>query len=87
MGSLTRTVVSGFVGIDPPAEVTPKEQLEEGEKVKGWGVWKGDLYGVGEVPVRGRFSFFLLFCSSPPQSDFCFNHTETGSGVEKGKVK
>ncbi|KAL8681466.1 MAG: hypothetical protein Q9186_002412 [Xanthomendoza sp. 1 TL-2023] len=46
-----------FIGIDPPESVTPKAVLEEGERMRGYGVWKGDLYGVGEVlegKRRGR---------------------------------
>ncbi|KAL6721370.1 hypothetical protein ACLMJK_000473 [Lecanora helva] len=38
-----------YVGIDPPECVTSKSSLEEGEERRGYGVWKGDLYGVGEV--------------------------------------
>lgn len=38
-----------FVGIDPPESVTPRRILDEWEELRGYGVWKGDLYGVGEV--------------------------------------
>lgn len=37
------------MGIDPPEHVTPRWALDEGETLRGYGVWKGDLYGVGEV--------------------------------------
>ena len=45
------------MGIDPPEEVTPNRELEEGERRMGWGVWEGDLYGRGPVlggKRRGR---------------------------------
>lgn len=38
-----------YLGIDPPEDVTPKSVLEQGEREKGYGVWKGDWYGVGSV--------------------------------------
>ena len=28
--------------------------LDEGERERGYGIWKGDLYGVGEVLVAKR---------------------------------
>lgn len=38
-----------YVGIDPPEHISPKEELEAGEEKRGYGIWKGDLYGVREV--------------------------------------
>ncbi len=38
-----------YVGIDPPEDVTARTVLEQGEREKGYGVWEGDLYGVGSV--------------------------------------
>lgn len=38
-----------YIGIDPPEDVTPISFLEQGERERGYGVWKGDLYGVGSV--------------------------------------
>ncbi|KAJ5396944.1 hypothetical protein N7509_005057 [Penicillium cosmopolitanum] len=38
----------GLIGINPPEEITPLESLLRGEMSKGIGLWKGDLYGVGE---------------------------------------
>lgn len=29
--------------------MTPREELEKGEREKGYGIWEGDLYGVGSV--------------------------------------
>lgn len=46
-----------FIGIDPPESVSPRRLLEEGERERGWGVWRGDLYGGGELlggKRRGR---------------------------------
>ncbi|KAL4875644.1 hypothetical protein BJY04DRAFT_223878 [Aspergillus karnatakaensis] len=36
------------VGINPPEEVTPLEELVEGEEKRGIGLWRGDMYGVGK---------------------------------------
>lgn len=38
-----------YIGIDPPEDVTPRKELESGERERGYGVWEGDLYGVGSV--------------------------------------
>ncbi|KAL8852309.1 MAG: hypothetical protein Q9221_002805 [Calogaya cf. arnoldii] len=38
-----------YIGLDPPGSVTRREELEEGERVRGYGAWKEDLYGVGEL--------------------------------------
>ena len=35
-----------FVGIDPPESVTPRSELEQGERERGWGLWREDFYGV-----------------------------------------
>jgi hypothetical protein len=35
-------------GIDPPEHVTSQESLKRGEASKGIGLWKKDLYGVGD---------------------------------------
>ncbi|KAK5454265.1 hypothetical protein LTS15_006265 [Exophiala xenobiotica] len=42
-----------FVGIDPPFDNTRMAEIEEGDRLRGYGAWKGDLYGVGEGP-RGK---------------------------------
>ena len=34
--------------------MTPRRVLEEGEERNGYGVWKDDLYGVGEILGRKR---------------------------------
>lgn len=36
------------IGINPPEEITPLESLVRGEASKGIGLWKKDLYGVGD---------------------------------------
>lgn len=38
---------AGVVGINPPEEVTPLSELVDGEKKRGIGLWKSDMYGVG----------------------------------------
>ncbi|KAL9629181.1 MAG: hypothetical protein Q9204_005418, partial [Flavoplaca sp. TL-2023a] len=38
-----------YIGLDPPESVTPRKELAEGERVRGYGAWKEDLYGVGDV--------------------------------------
>lgn len=43
-----------YVGIDPPETVTSQESLIKGEEERGYGVWKGDLYGVGDVLGKKR---------------------------------
>ncbi|KAL4773197.1 hypothetical protein BDW60DRAFT_29528 [Aspergillus nidulans var. acristatus] len=35
------------IGINPPEEVTPLEELLDGEEKRGLGLWKRDRYGVG----------------------------------------
>jgi hypothetical protein len=42
-----------FVGIDPPFDKTRMAEIEEGDRLRGYGAWKADLYGVGEGP-RGK---------------------------------
>jgi Uncharacterized conserved protein len=41
-------------GIDPPEHVTPQESLITGEALRGIGLWKKDLYGVGEELASKR---------------------------------
>lgn len=43
-----------YIGIDPPEDVTPRKELEKGERERGYGVWDGDLYGVGSVLGKKR---------------------------------
>jgi hypothetical protein len=38
-----------YVGIDPPERVTPRQVLDEGERMRGYTVWEMDLYGMGPV--------------------------------------
>jgi len=42
-----------FVGIDPPFDRVRMAEIEEGDRLRGYGAWKGDPYGIGEVP-RGK---------------------------------
>jgi len=43
-----------YVGIDPPESITSQASLVKGEEEKGYGLWKGDLYGVGDVLSKKR---------------------------------
>lgn len=43
-----------YIGIDPPEDVTPRHELEKGELERGFGIWEGDLYGVGSVLGKKR---------------------------------
>ncbi|KAL8895988.1 MAG: hypothetical protein Q9192_003330 [Flavoplaca navasiana] len=43
------TAKTSYIGLDPPESVTSRNELLEGERVRGYGAWKEDLYGVGEV--------------------------------------
>ncbi|KAL9601024.1 MAG: hypothetical protein Q9179_003012 [Wetmoreana sp. 5 TL-2023] len=38
-----------YIGIDPPEDVTPKRELEDEERLKGYGAWERALYVGGEV--------------------------------------
>ncbi|KIW61047.1 hypothetical protein PV05_01213 [Exophiala xenobiotica] len=42
-----------FVGIDPPFDRVRMAEIEEGDRLRGYGAWKGDPYGIGGVP-RGK---------------------------------
>ncbi|KAL4796280.1 hypothetical protein BDV19DRAFT_388419 [Aspergillus venezuelensis] len=46
--------MSEVVGINPPEFVTPLRDLEEGEEKRGIGLWRGDLYGVGDELMGKR---------------------------------
>ncbi|KAI9780111.1 MAG: hypothetical protein M1816_003166 [Peltula sp. TS41687] len=41
------------VGIDPPTTTTSRLELEEGERLRGWDLWRRDPYGVG-WELRGK---------------------------------
>lgn len=43
-----------YIGIDPPEDVSPRRELEEGEEKRGYGAWKGDLYGSGKLIMGKR---------------------------------
>ncbi|KAI4245359.1 MAG: hypothetical protein L6R42_010206 [Xanthoria sp. 1 TBL-2021] len=45
-----------YIGLDPPESVTSRKELEEGERVRGYGPWKEDLYGVGKLLAGKRLS-------------------------------
>lgn len=45
-----------FVGIDPPFVKEKLAQIIEGDKLRGYGVWKDDPYGTGGVLREKRVS-------------------------------
>jgi hypothetical protein len=47
---LSRTA---YIGIDPPFEPVRMAQIEQGDRLRGYGAWERDLYGLGEV-LRGK---------------------------------
>ncbi|KAJ5651809.1 hypothetical protein N7507_009235, partial [Penicillium longicatenatum] len=47
-GRHAETSAVSVIGINPPEEVTPPESLVRGEAGKGIGLWRQDLYAVGE---------------------------------------
>ena len=49
----------GFLGVDPEYMATDGDReraagVREGERIRGYGVWAGDMYGVGEGLVGKR---------------------------------
>ncbi|KIW69524.1 hypothetical protein PV04_05397 [Phialophora macrospora] len=42
-----------YVGIDPPFEPARMAQIEEGDRLRGYGAWERDPYGLGEG-LRGK---------------------------------
>lgn len=47
VASTAPTYGATVIGINPPPEISPLELLVEGEKTRGIGPWRRDLYGVG----------------------------------------
>jgi hypothetical protein len=43
-----------FIGENPPEHISPLEELIDGEEKRGFGLWKDDMYGKGEVLGRKR---------------------------------
>lgn len=43
-----------FIGENPPEHISPLAELVDGEEKRGFGLWKVDLYGTGEVLGRKR---------------------------------
>ncbi|OAL26280.1 hypothetical protein AYO20_10157 [Fonsecaea nubica] len=37
-----------FIGINPPFTATKLAEIEEGDRLRGYGAWEKDLYGAGE---------------------------------------
>ena len=38
-----------YIGIDPPFDPIRMAEIEEGDRLRGFGAWEKDLYGAGEV--------------------------------------
>ncbi|OKL57967.1 hypothetical protein UA08_06789 [Talaromyces atroroseus] len=47
--ALSSMIKVDIIGINPPERITPLAELVEGEKKRGYGLWKRDLYGTGEL--------------------------------------
>ncbi|KIW88863.1 uncharacterized protein Z519_10347 [Cladophialophora bantiana CBS 173.52] len=43
-----------YIGINPPFSPTKLEEIEEGDRLRGYGAWEKDLYGTGEGLSRKR---------------------------------
>ena len=43
-----------YIGIDPPFSATRMADIQEGDRLRGYGAWEKDLYGEGEVLRRKR---------------------------------
>jgi len=43
-----------YIGIDPPFDAVKMAEIQTGDRLRGYGAWKGDLYGTGEVLGRKR---------------------------------
>lgn len=51
---MTNKIPVKFIGENPPENITPLAELIDGEERRGFGVWRDDLYGTGEVLARKR---------------------------------
>ncbi|KAJ9611322.1 hypothetical protein H2200_004506 [Cladophialophora chaetospira] len=38
-----------YIGIDPPFDTARMSEIEEGDRLRGYGAWKKDLYGASEL--------------------------------------
>ncbi|KIV81773.1 hypothetical protein PV11_03933 [Exophiala sideris] len=43
-----------YVGINPPFDAVKMAEIKVGDRLRGYGAWEKDLYGVGEVLSRKR---------------------------------
>ncbi|KIV96516.1 hypothetical protein, variant [Exophiala mesophila] len=46
--------VTEYIGINPPFDRAKMAEVEEGERVQGFGAWKEDLYGTGDKLTHKR---------------------------------
>ena len=55
MASLVNKMIQvWFIGENPPEHISPLAELVDGEERRGFGLWKDDMYGTGEVLGRKR---------------------------------
>lgn len=52
--SMANKIPVGFIGENPPEQISPLAELVDGEEKRGFGLWKDDMYGTGEVLGRKR---------------------------------
>lgn len=43
-----------FIGINPPFSAQELSDVVEGERKRGYGLWKDDLFGIGELLSEKR---------------------------------
>ncbi|GAM41088.1 DUF218 domain protein [Talaromyces pinophilus] len=54
MASMANKIQVLFIGENPPEHISPLEELIDGEEKRGFGLWKDDMYGTGEVLGKKR---------------------------------
>ena len=43
-----------YIGINPPFDATRMAEIETGDLLRGYGAWRNDVYGVGELLAKKR---------------------------------
>jgi hypothetical protein len=43
-----------FIGINPPFEPVKMAEIEQGDRLRGYGAWEKDIYGVGAALAKKR---------------------------------
>ncbi|KIX01057.1 uncharacterized protein Z518_10123 [Rhinocladiella mackenziei CBS 650.93] len=52
--ALRWTRETNYIGINPPFDAARMAEIETGDRLRGYGAWEKDVYGVGEVLTRKR---------------------------------